>query len=748
MPVFSIKKPRRFALPFQPDGLTPYLGLQARLSQLWINRWTVVLLLVLARVLFAISSLSSDVSSAKQETLSSCSTVETAGSTMASMPHYMAQGVNDLTSKDIEEAVKGLEQVLLLTATGVEEMALFFIRAMYSSYLSLITFAVRGSAEVAASLLEDASNSVNKTVQGIANDINSTSASFDNDLNGFLSKLNGAASISGGPVPSVNLTTQTSELRRGIRFPVSIDNTIESLNGSLPNFLPVANITMSILSTPFEEVKSHISQYWGSYSFDRSVLPVPSKKQLTFCHGADGLQGFFDDVSHVIGTAKKTFIGVLVVLAFFVCIPLAWNEINRWRTMKERSQLVHKEALDPIDVVYIVSRPYTAGAGVKLASRFSDNRKQILIRWTIAYATTATALFVLFVGLAWLFACLCQYLLLQSLKQHAVPDLTQHIDDFSGKVIGSLQKTSLDWANDANRVINNVSDDVNSRVIDLVGTSTAALNDSFNSFFENTTRVLNATIGGTLLSEPMQNVLAYFVLLKGKGIESGLAWARQNTRISLPVLPNDTFSINLRNDGNQKQISVANSTSGLFASGSGDDQQLSDKISQAIARVVDKFESSIRTEAIVAFVIVLVWVAILLFGILRAIALYWRHERTRGEGGGPRLDPTRADNGCSYYNNKYNPDSSADLNDGSIPLAHLRRDRDHELRGYPETDAAPRYEVATRSPGMPGPPSAVQLYDGELGYAGQRNYASSLTVNHPATSASSARARFESAESR
>src|SRR5436853_7801841 len=59
---------------------TPYLGLRARLSQIWINKWTVLLLLVLARVLLAVNNLDSDIAQAKSKALSSCTSVENVGS--------------------------------------------------------------------------------------------------------------------------------------------------------------------------------------------------------------------------------------------------------------------------------------------------------------------------------------------------------------------------------------------------------------------------------------------------------------------------------------------------------------------------------------------------------------------------------------------------------------------------------------------------------------------------------------------
>lgn len=75
-----------------PGEITPYLGLRARLTQVPINRWTILILLVLARMWILFDGLSTDFTSAQQEATSACSKVEDIGSTLASMPHYMSQG--------------------------------------------------------------------------------------------------------------------------------------------------------------------------------------------------------------------------------------------------------------------------------------------------------------------------------------------------------------------------------------------------------------------------------------------------------------------------------------------------------------------------------------------------------------------------------------------------------------------------------------------------------------------------------
>lgn len=85
-------KPRQISRAPLRGEITPYLGLRARLTQVPINRWTVLLFLVLARMILLFEGLNTDFTSAQQEATTACSKVEDIGSTLASMPHYLSQG--------------------------------------------------------------------------------------------------------------------------------------------------------------------------------------------------------------------------------------------------------------------------------------------------------------------------------------------------------------------------------------------------------------------------------------------------------------------------------------------------------------------------------------------------------------------------------------------------------------------------------------------------------------------------------
>ncbi|KAJ5679314.1 Plasma membrane fusion protein prm1 [Penicillium macrosclerotiorum] len=684
-------------IPLHADGLTPYLGLRARLSQVWINRWTVLLILVLVRLLIAIGSVQSDMASAKREALSACTSVEDMGSAMASMPHYLSQGVNELTAKGIDEAVSGLTTMLTLVITGVEELILFVIKVMYQTYLCLITMAVRGTVEVAIEGIEAVTDALNSTIKSTVKDIESTVSTFETALNKAIDVVN----TLGVDIPSLDLNSSLSELEN-IQISSSFDDKLNALNSSIPTFDEVENITETVIRYPFEAVKTLVKNELGNYSFDQSAFPVPGKKQLTFCDDNDGINSFFSEITDIAITARKIFIIVIIIAAVLVCVPVAWQEVRRWRHMQERAQLVRKEAHDPMDVVYIVSRPYTAAAGIKAASRFSNSRRQILVRWVIAYATSLPALLVLGLALAALLSCLCQYLLLHSIKKE-VPALSAEVGEFADKVVGALQNASVEWANGANKAITSFDDDLNDNLFGWVNTSTTAVNNTINTFVDKTTGVINDTFYGTVLEKPIMELFDCIVLLKAESVQKGLTWVHNHAHIDFPLLPNDTFS-------RGAAASISNDTSGSdsFLANAGD--ETSDKITEVVSQVINKLENALKTEALIATAILLIWVLIVLIGIARALTLFWRQDRNRGEGGGHAMDS---------------------VSHPPAPVSGSRGFTDVPLNAIPKNElgsihAVPQYEIPAESTMRVR--GDISCADEKLGFAGQRDYESAVQV--------------------
>ena len=613
--------------PHTVSNITPYLGLRARLSQVWVNRWTILLLLVLVRVLIAIVGVNYDLASAKTEALSSCTAVESIGSTMASMPHYLSAGVNELAGAGVEKAVHGLMSMLLMTITGVEELIVFYVNMLTGTYMCLITLLVAGSLHAALELIGDVSGFLNTTLHGIGDDISNGIGAFTTDLNKFTSGLNSVPKLFGSSdtIPTLNVNSSIDKLQN-LELPGNLTADLSKLNSSIPTFQDVQNFTDNVIRFPFEEVKRLVN---GSlhFSFNQSLLPVPEKEQLTFCSEDNGITDSFDDLAKIIIIARKVFLIVLLLGAILACIPIAYQEIRRWRTMQDRAKLITDKSFDPLDAVYIASRPYTATAGIKVAAPFSSTKRQVLTRWVVAYATSVPALVVLSLAITGLLSCLCQYILLKLVVKE-IPAIAADMGQFADLVVQKLDNASQAWANGTNGAILDVQNDVNHNIFGWVNTTTGAINDTLNTFINETMKELNNTFGGTVLYEPVTGVFECLIGLKVAAVQKGLTWVSDNAQVEFPLLNNNTFSL-----GAAASIAGSNSSSSTnsFLATPGSDHQ--DQVTNAVVKVAQHLADGIRTEAIISTCILLLWVIIVLCGVARALYLAFTTEKVRAEGG-------------------------------------------------------------------------------------------------------------------
>jgi hypothetical protein len=605
---------------------TPYLGLRARLSQTWINKWTILLLLVLCRVLLAVQNLKQNIDSAKTEALSACSSVENVGSAMASMPHYLSQGVNELAADGVTKAVNGLMEMLTLTVTGVEEIILFYINMLTSTYVCLITLVIGGSLHAAIEMIEMVGSAMNESIASITSSISSDVSTFQNGLNSFLSSISGALGLFGNSqtVPKLDITSHLSALNSIQINPTSMDQDLNNLENHIPTFDQVQNFTNNLISLPFEEIKSLINSTYASYTFDKSVFPVAQKQALTFCSNNNGIDDFFNGLQDLAELARKIFTAIVIILAILACVPMAYREIWQWRTMQKRARLLQKNSFDPIDVLYIATRPYTSTAGIKAASKFKSPKRQILTRWFIAYATSVPALFVLTLGVAGLFSALCQVILVRAVEKQ-VPALAEQVGDFTEMVVNALNNASEAWAVSANKVISDTNDKINEDVFGWVVNATTAANNTLNGFMDQVNNAINQTFGGTILYDPINGAIKCLLGLKVDSVEKGLTWVHDHAHVTFPEFRNDTFSLGA-------VASLTNSSAGdSFLSSPG--SVASDDITNALVKVTNAMEDAIRQETFIAAFLVGIWFVIVLMGLTRALIGMIGRDKTHAEGG-------------------------------------------------------------------------------------------------------------------
>jgi len=137
---------------------------------------------------------------------------------------------------------------------------------------------------------------------------------------------------------------------------------------------------------------------------------------------------------------------------------------------------------------------------------------------------------------------------------------------------------------------------------------------------------LNATFGGTILYDPITEVMNCLIGLKIAGIEKALTWVHENAHVTFPEFNPNVFSL-----GAAASITSNSSATDSFLSSPGD--VASDGITSAIVKLTQKLAEQVRTEAIISACLVGIWLILVLIGLARVAWAMCTRDKTRAEGG-------------------------------------------------------------------------------------------------------------------
>lgn len=600
--------PRSF---YNAGEITPYLGLRSRLSQVPMNRWTVLLLLVLARLLILLAGLNKDIVNAKESALSACTKVEDIGSSMASMPHYLSVGVNQLSAEGITKAVHGMVEMLMMILTGVQELIFFFIEFEIGTIMCLCTALVNG-------VLEFAEHAINATTVLINEGIHGATSVIEDVVDEILD-ISGI--FLGTKVD--NIKSEVDKLSNLHINTDSIVKDIADLNSKL-NYTEMQDSILEVIGIPFDLVKNLLNESYGGWEFDQSIFPVAERESLSFCSNNSTLENFFEVLFKIAANAKIIIIAVLIILAIGAAAFMAYWEIKRFHRQLEKSRVLTNR--EPMDTAYMVGRPLTAGVGIWVSEKLSrDPKRQVLIRWVVAYATTYTALFVLSLAIAGAFSCLCQWVILRAIQKEA-PALTAEVGDFASDVVVSLEQASASWANDSNSLILSLQNDINDDVFGWVKNATTAVNSTINTFDKYVQEGLDKVFGGVpQLDKFMSSIVACLITDKLDKVQEGLTWVNENAAVTLPLFNADIFSV-----GANDSINGDSDLKSFLATPS---STTTDEITDAINNVAEMLRNNIIQEALITLVLFLVYIAYVFFAVAQAAIRCCLSERPDEVGG-------------------------------------------------------------------------------------------------------------------
>ncbi|KAI1734876.1 hypothetical protein F4680DRAFT_328133 [Xylaria scruposa] len=650
--------------------ITPYLGLRSRLSQVWFNKWTVLIVLVLVHFLIIIGSLNDNLAEAQVKAVSACTKVEDVGSAFASMPHYLSVGVNQLTASTITNAVQALMTVLDMILTGIEQLILFVIGMMTDTYVCLTAMVVHGGLNASAVAVEKTTDAINKAIDGVADGI----ASSADDIQKVIDKVYDVANKVGGifgrdedlikrgllldmpaleearselfgrdgnlilrdilpdkPDLESSIVNKMNELKN-----VNIDTSgfvqgLDDLNKKIPTFDQLKNLTKQAVDIPFGLIRNELNKAYGNWTFDDKVFPVAQKETLSFCSDNDGLVKFFETLFKIAYDAKIAAIVILALLAVAVCIPMYILEKRRWRRQAELTN----HAVDIMDYGHMYSSPLASRVGLAVSRKIggASNPRKIMVRWFVSYSTSLPALFVLSLALAGFFSCIWQAILLKTIENE-VPALSNKVGDFAENVVQSLTNVSQKWSDDANGVILHFSSEINDDILGKVTNGTAAVNNTLNTFMDEIDKGINTAFGDTIFKDLATEAVRCLLGLKIESVQKGLTWVHDHAHINFPMFPNNIFSV-----GAGDSIKSDSDLTTFLASPS---DVTTDEITGAVEHVTTWLRNQIIQQALISTGLLLVYVVVVLLAMMRAMyILMTPSKHTFSDSAPPYPEPDR-----------------------------------------------------------------------------------------------------------
>ncbi|KAL1855357.1 plasma membrane fusion protein prm1 [Diaporthe australafricana] len=611
---------------YNHGAVTPWLGLRSRLSQVPMNRWTVLLLLLLARLLISLSGLNTNLVTARTQALSACTKVEDVGSSMASMPHYLSVGVNRMAADGITKAVQGMVEILMMVLTGVQQLILFFIEFEIGTFLCLSTAIAQAVLEVGEFAIKSTTELLNDAIETVAHDLKSAAGKVTKALDDIRKALKWVP----GSDQIEELIPDTSGLENDMNQLGGLQIDASKVIGHMADlekdidYDNIKNMAEEAIAIPFDMVKELLNESYGTWEFDHSVFPVAAKESLSFCSDDSALEGFFEVLFEIAANAKLIAIAALIALAILACaIMLCW-ETKRFNKELEKSQALSDR--EPMDVVYFAGRPATARTGAQLSEKLSkDPKRQLLIRWVVACATTYTALFVLTLAVTGAVSCLCQYGIMRVIQQE-VPGLSARVGDFAGGVVTSLEKASTNWANDSNGIILGFQSDINDEMFGYVRNATDAANDTITQFNHLMQDGLDKAFGSVpQLDKFFKDIIKCLIGDKLDTVQEGLTWVNEKARVTFPLFPVDVFSA-----GANESISGDSNATTFLATPS---STVTDEITGAVNNVVDGLWTSIVQEALISVVLLLIYLAYVFFAVAQAAIQIAMRDRAHEDEG-------------------------------------------------------------------------------------------------------------------
>lgn len=600
-----------------------YLNLWERLSQVWFNQWTLVLVLVCFKLFIFRLSLVSSIDQISLASAAACKSANNLGLSISQYPNESVRQANEFVSWSLDVLILQHIQSLRLLVSVVKSLVVFCVEVLFGTYTCLITALVNGTVDLAFDATDSLISLVNLTLVAATTEIQKELKGIETIVKKLLSTIDKVKDFfKGGSnddesrehVHRINLTLLMLE---DIRIPASVTDKIESVRSKVPTFS--TNSTVSYIEGGFEDIISQIAAKPVNSTLQPLAAPNFAPLQICSPKNSEELNQAFQMAAKRICRISTWLMIALIILAIAVIVPLVILEYLKWKRQTEMIiELVNKLALVPestkmptkmsSDTIYSTINKFNNKVVYYLIKIFHASPS---CQWILSYVFSLRSVTLMFIGVAALTTVGLQYALmgvLISAMQGAAS--SEQVQDFQKQYDAALAQVAKNWTGETNSYISREERAMNDQLFGWVQSTTDHINGTIVTIVDDIGKGISL-FENTVLYKPVKSVIYCVIGRKLESIQNGLDWIHEHAVIDLPRVSENQIIQPLRSQNSQSmsKSSIAN------------------LISKTADKIVTSYKNSLKIELYIAIAIISLWGLQVLLGLAYFTLQRYRHGR-------------------------------------------------------------------------------------------------------------------------
>ncbi|PVH21639.1 hypothetical protein CXQ85_000622 [Candidozyma haemuli] len=531
-----------------------YLNFSEQLSQIWLDKYVIVLVLLIVKVYLFKNALIAGITNCQLQADQACQSMDELSRQAGSLPHAISQMTNYVIQQCINNLKGQLQMVLRLALAILKALIGFVIEVYLGTFTCLCTAFVKGTIEILTDAVRTVTEGVEQVVNEFLKGFNSALDGLSTVVNGFVTTLKGIKSFFtdadtsdlSSAVETVNLTASTI---KNITIPTSFIDDLSDLSNKIPDYEEVLSNLTAVVTRPIDILRKEVDAL-TSNNATLDFAEIDAYQRSTTSSTCDKLDNEFISMkSSVASTCSWIILGLGLSILFVIMALVFLAHRSHRRRVRYIEELTLENSPDRIGNVLEIQRNRF---GMILMNLDINYR----VKWLLNYLSSPSAVNCLLLGLAGLLIVGLQYWLLLITSNR----LNAMFDHESTPVHnGTMQRNVDAYISETQFALDNSSESLNDALFGSIARTSESLYDNLIDAERSINDTINSVFGGTPFASPLHTIVYCTIGRKLEKVEDGLQWVNRNLKIEYPTLPEEkmrSLMTDTLNDATNDQIAI------------------------------------------------------------------------------------------------------------------------------------------------------------------------------------------------